>query len=151
MQDTIKLQENFNYNTIIIYVLLAIIIVLIVSLFIKKKEKKLNQVKLVHYPDLLTIKNNYLKKLDELLKMVNEKKYEKREAYYELSKIIRNFIYEVTNINVLTLSLNELDNYQIPYLKELMEEYYPPEFSRVSLGDILSSIQKTREVIAKWN
>ena len=150
MQDEIKLQEPFDYNTIIIYVLFIVIIVLIVSLFIKKNKKTPKEVILVHYPDLLSIKNNYLQKLDDLLNKVNSKQYKKSEAYYKLSNIIRSFIYEVTNINVLSLSLIELDNYDIPYLKELMAEYYPPEFSRVSMSDIILSIQKTKEVITKW-
>ena len=152
MQDPVSLQEPFTYSTTIIYVLLIIIVVLIVSLFIKKKEKKeiKQEVKLVHYPDLLSIKNNYLGKLNELQNKINNNEISNRKAYHSLSRIIRSFIFESTNINVLPLSLEEVKNYNIPYLEELMKEYYVPEFSTISKGNINSSINKTKEVINKW-
>ncbi len=152
MQDPVSLQEPFTYSTTIIYVLLTIIVVLIVSLFIKKRKKKefKQEVKLVHYPDLLSIKNNYLGKLNELQNKVNNNEISNRKAYHSLSKIIRSFIFESTNINVLSLSLSEVKNYKIPYLEELMREYYTPEFSTISKGDIQTSINNAREVINKW-
>ncbi len=152
MQDPVSLQEPFTYSTTIIYALLIIIVVLIVSLFIKKREKKeiKQEVKLVHYPDLLTIKNEYLAKLNELSTKVNNNDISNRKAYLSLSKIIREFIYAATNINVLALSLSEVSKYNVPHLEELMKEYYIPEFSTISKGDINSSINKTKEVINKW-
>ena len=152
MQDPVSLQEPFTYSTTIIYILLIIIVVLIMSLFIKKREKKVikQEVKLVHYPDLLTIKNEYLGKLNELANKVNNNEVSNRKAYHSLSKIIRDFIYAATNINVLPLSLSEISKYNIPFLEELMKEYYIPEFSTISKGDINLSINKTREVINKW-
>lgn len=149
MQDPVKLQEPFTYNGMIIIILIFLIIGLIIALFYKKKETN-NQVKLVHYPNLLTIKNKCLQELDALEYQVNNHQLDSRKAYYELSKIIRNYIYSATNINVLALSLKEIDDYKIPYLKELMEEYYSPEFSRDIQGNINESIKKTRGVVTKW-
>ena len=149
MQDPVKLQEPFTYNSTIIFVLIILIIGLIVAFFYKKKDHS-NQVKLVHYPNLLTIKNKCLQELDALLYKVSNNNIDNREAYYELSKIIRNYVYSATNINVLALSKDEIDNYKIPYLKELMEEYYSPEFSLSNKGNILDSIKKTKEVVNKW-
>ncbi|MBP5684009.1 MAG: hypothetical protein J6X02_01980 [Bacilli bacterium] len=149
MQDPVKLQEPFTYNGMIIIILIFLIIGLVIALFYKKKETN-NQVKLVHYPNLLTIKNKCLQELDALEYQVNNHQLDSRKAYYELSKIIRNYIYSATNINVLALSLKEIDDYKIPYLKELMEEYYSPEFSRDIQGNINESIKKTRGVVTKW-
>ena len=149
MQDPVKLQEPFTYNGMIIIILIFLIIGLIIALFYKKKETN-DQVKLVHYPNLLTIKNKCLQELDALEYQVNNHQLDSRKAYYELSKIIRNYIYSATNINVLALSLKEIDDYKIPYLKELMEEYYSPEFSRDIQGNINESIKKTRGVVTKW-
>ena len=149
MQDPVKLQEPFTYNSTIIFVLIILIIGFIVAFFYKKKDHS-NQVKLVHYPNLLTIKNKCLQELDALLYKVGNNNIDNREAYYELSKIIRNYVYSATNINVLALSKDEIDNYKIPYLKELMEEYYSPEFSLSNKGNILDSIKKTKEVVNKW-
>ncbi len=151
MQDPASLQEPFTYNGSIIILILLMIIGLLIAFFYKKKEYNNNNVPyLVHYPNLLTIKNTYLQELDQLLYKVNNHNLNNRDAYYELSMIIRNFIYLSTHINVLTLSLSELDNYNIPYLKELMSEYYTPEFSLVDSGNIINSINHAKEVIYKW-
>ena len=152
MQDPVSLQEPFTYSTTIIYILLVIIVLLIISLFVKKREKKVQkvEVKLVPVPNLFVIKKNYLDKIDSLLNRVKNNEVTNRKGYHELSKIIRGFVFETTNINVLSLSLKEVGNYNIPYLKDLMEEYYSPEFARTSTSDIISSIEKTREVINKW-
>ena len=39
----------------------------------------------------------------------------------------------------------------MPILYELVEEYYVPEFSEKSIGNIKLSIEKTRKVIEKWS
>ena len=151
MQEPVSLQEPFTYHILIIVILLIIIILLIGSLFYKKKKIDNKEIKLVGYPSLLTIKNKYLQKLDQLSYQINNHQYDNRRSFYELSKIIRSFVYETTNINVVNLSKKEIEEYHLPYLKELMEEYYIPEFSTIDCGDINESIKKTRGVINKWN
>jgi len=73
-----------------------------------------------------------------------------REAYQSLSKLIRMFIYEMTNIKVQNYTLGDIKNINIHILYELVKEYYSPEFSRESKGDIISSIEKTRKVMEVW-
>ena len=36
-------------------------------------------------------------------------------------------------------------------LADLVEEYYEPEFDRISEGDAKESIKKTKRTIAEWN
>ena len=74
-----------------------------------------------------------------------------RAGYQELSIIIRTFVNEVTGIEVQNYALKEIKKLEMPLLYELIKEYYAPEFSENSLGDIENSINKTRKVIEKWN
>ena len=39
----------------------------------------------------------------------------------------------------------------MPFLTELIQEYYAPEFAKQSIGDIKQAIEKTRKVVEKWN
>ena len=47
-------------------------------------------------------------------------------------------------------TLNDIKKIKMDNLTKLVEEYYEPEFSKEGNGDIISSIDKTREVIVKW-
>ena len=74
-----------------------------------------------------------------------------RIAYQDISRVIRHFVYEVTNIHVQNYSLKEIKDLDMPMLYELMQEYYVPEFSKYSYGNVKDSLQKTRKVIEKWS
>ena len=148
MQDPVSLQEPFTYSTTIIYTLLVIIVLLIISLFIKKREKKVQkvEVKLVHAPNLFVIKKTYLDKIDDLLKRVKSNNISNRKGYHELSKIIRGFVFETTNINVLSLSLKEVSNYNIPYLKVKGKNHFLPlTFLTMTIARTIKIIRTPRE------
>ena len=49
-----------------------------------------------------------------------------------------------------SIMLKKIIGMNIESARELMKEYYIPEFSTISKGDINSSINKTKEVINKW-
>ena len=74
-----------------------------------------------------------------------------RKAYQELSMTIRLFVYELTGVEVQSYTLKEIKKLNIPVLYELIKEYYDPEFSKLSKGNIKLSIDKTRGVIQRWN
>lgn len=150
MQIPTELKPMFSYSILEIIVTIIIIIVL---LFIKKhnskKEIKPNII-IPAYKDLISIKKNYLLKLKELTNNLNSNNISSRKAYQHLSSLIRNFIYETTNIKVQNYTLKEIEMIGIPILYELVNEYYDPEFAKISKGNISSSINKTRMVIEKW-
>ncbi len=151
MQVTTKLRPMFSYS--FLFILLSIILLfLIVILFkyFKKKEIK-ETIVIPSTRDLQAIKKKYLLKIQELAITFNNKKITNRKAYQALSNIIRNFIYEATNIKVQNYTLKEISLINMPILYELVSEYYDPEFSKISSGNITSSIEKTRMVIEKWN
>lgn len=97
------------------------------------------------------IKQKYIKKLNEVEQKILNNKITIRSAYQSTSFIIRCFVYEMTNIKVQNYTLNDISKLNMPILYELIQEYYVPEFSEQSIGNIKSSIEKTRKVIEKWN
>ena len=149
MQSDISLNGPFSYNILpLIIVLILIIITIIVFLCFNIKSKKKEKPVVVIAKDINSIKNKYLKELDELSNNVNV--LSKRKVYNILSLIIRRFVLEATNVDVLKYSLNEIRLLKVDSLTLLVSEYYEPEFSKESNADPLSSINKTKEVISKW-
>lgn len=154
MQTTVSLQEPFSYTIYTIIILFALLMGCILYFYFNRRTTKKEidiPLKEVPLKDIRTIKEKYLKKIDTLKLRTDNNKISVRKAYQELSKIIRYFIYEVTNIKVQNYTLLDIRRLNMPILMELMQEYYVPEFSRNSLGNIQNSIIKTRKVIEKWN
>ena len=148
------LQEPFSYSIIPIVVLGFLIIILVFLYIFLKSKKKKNTIPVIIEPNLKDrnqIKAIYLNKLNELLKKVEENSITNRFAYQELSILIREFIYEMTNIKVQNYTLSDIEKINIPILYELVKEYYEPEFSKSSEGNILISLEKTRKVMESWN
>lgn len=151
MQVQTKLKPMFSYSFLTIVFTAAIIIIIFILIkYIKKKEIRKNVIIPTH-KDLISIKKNYLLKLQELSNNLNSNNINSRKAYQNLSNIIRSFVYEATNIKVQNYTLKEIKMINIPILYELVSEYYDPEFAKISKGNISSSINKTRMVIEKWN
>ena len=139
----------FSYSFLPVLLLILYGIILYIKIKLGKKEKR--EIVLYESQNLNAIKNNYLQKINVLTNKVNSGKITNRKAYQTLSNIIRNFIYETTNIRVQNYTLKEIENLNMPILYELIKEYYNPEFSKNIKGNILSSIEKTEKVIHKWN
>ena len=100
--------------------------------------------------DIIKIKNNYLHQINVLFDELNSNQIKSRTAYNRLSILIRKFIKETTEIDLLKSSLSEIKKKDTGILYDLIKEYYEPEFSKNNKGDIISSINKTRKVIEEW-
>lgn len=154
MQVSVNLQNSFVFEIILLIILLIIIFGIMIYFLMrknKKEPKEAIEIKEVNLKDKREIQKKYLKELDDLTKEVQKDKINTREAYQKLSKIIRYFVYEITNIKVQNYTLKEIKKINMPMLYELIGEYYKPEFARYFLGNINLSIEKTRKVIEKWN
>lgn len=146
MQLIVDLQEPFNYSFTLLIILIIITILTILVYIYKDKIEAL-----IRKNTLSFIKKRYLQKLDELEKKVNNNEIELRNSYQELSNIGRGFIKSATNIDVLTISLKEAKKLGIAHLTELMEECYPPEFEKISKGNVILSIDNARRIVQEWN
>ena len=158
MQTSVNLQPPFSYSLIYIVaciIVLTILTIFTIYIFIKKsrKEKNVQMVQNVKQEvvNIEKVKNKYLKKLKQVEEDVDSGKMNIRKAYQSISSITRYFVFETTNIKVQKYTLTEIEKLDMPILFELMQEYYEPEFSKYSIGDVKASIDKTRKVIEKWN
>lgn len=156
METTVKLQDLYAYSILPISIIAILVIAITIYILIDKIKKKnevvkIENVKIVEPKNINAIKNKYLKRLDNLRKKLELNKITIRVAYQGLSTLIRYFIYEVTDIKVQNYTLSEIETLNMPFLTELIQEYYAPEFAKQSIGDIKQSIEKTRKVVEKWN
>ena len=117
----------------------------------KKRVEDKIKVEEIKNVDINEIKRKYLEELDVIESQLNTNMIHIRIAYQDISRVIRHFVYEVTNIHVQNYSLKEIKDLDMPMLYELMQEYYVQEFSKYSYGNVKDSLQKTRKVIEKWN
>ena len=154
MQVETELSDMFSYSflPIIIFIIVLLGLIIIFKLYKphKAKEKVVLKPNTLSHNDTLNIKKKYLLQLDNLVKEVNDNSINVRKAYQKLSKLIRNYIFETTGIKVQNYTLSEIEKVNMPSLYELVKEFYNPEFSISSSGNILESISKTRVVIEKW-
>ena len=156
MQIDTELQAPFSYSIIPIIIVLILLFSPFIWHFLKKYIKPKSNDNTFNYnfysrKDIASIKYNYLNRLNILEQNLNNKTITSRRAYQELSSLIRDFVFELTGLEVQTCTLKEIKKLNIPVLFELIKEYYDPEFSKISKGNITSSINKTKEVIGKWN
>lgn len=155
MESTVNLQEPFSYSIWPIIAAAVILLLLIAALVIIKlvhREKKPKTEPVVKEPfNLEKIRKKHLGRLAGLRTSVENDSVNLREAYQLLSSITRSFINAVTGIKVQNYTLAEIRKLQMPFLVELVEECYPPEFARMSVGDIKESIDRAERVIRGWN
>jgi len=143
MEFNTDLRPLFSYNYKIIIVFITVLITIIVLKFIYYK--------LIHgHIFKKMIKEKYLTKLIKLEKNIYNKKISTRDTYIILSALIRDFIYEMTNIKVQNYTLSEIEKIDIPHLKDLIREYYKSEFQENSSGDIEGSLSRVKKVIKEW-
>ena len=151
MTETDILRPMFSYSILPMILISLAILFLFYLLKRKKKEKKTTPIIMAPpVSDIYTIKAKYRKQIAELIKNTKENQITTRKAYQKLSTIIRNFIFDMTQIKVQNYSLEEIRIVDMPVLTTLVEEYYTPEFARESNGNIMDSIEKTRQVIERW-
>ena len=160
MRLDLSLQELFVYSKTSIIFLSIIVLFLgrklkIFNFKFKNRKKKKEEQDIIQKVapkkvEIATIKSNYLDKINNLIEKINNNSIESREAYQELSLLIRNFVYEVTGIEVQNCTLEDINKMNLPILYELVKDYYSPEFEYRSIGDINASTIRTKEVIEKW-
>ena len=129
--DKIKLMPMIYYSYVPIIILLILIIIISLILLYKKK---------------ITIKDKYILKIKILENKVNLKKISNKDAFTQLSKIIREYISKTTGTNVINYSLKEIKKLNNDTLTTLIEECYKYELSNIK-GDINKSITKAKELI----
>lgn len=158
MNTTVSLQDAFSYALWPIIVLgsaLFIIASILVGLHFYRKYKhrkpKPKPVKVVaKQVNIQALKAKYLRELEKLEHEFSTEKITLRQAYQQISVVIRRFVFEATGIKVQNYTLDEIKTAHMPSLEALVAEYYSPEFAKQSKGDFMESLGKTKKVIEQW-
>ena len=158
MNTTVNMQDAFSYAKWPMIVLVSALALmfgfLLVQFIVRKlKHRKPKPAPVVVKPEPVRIdvlKSKYLAELSRLEALFSNGGIGLREAYQSISSLIRNFVFEATGIKVQNYTLDEIKLTRMPNLEALVAEYYSPEFARMSEGDFLDSMRKTRQVIEQW-
>lgn len=160
MDITVELQEPFSYALWPIIMLALIIVGIIVALIVlklNKHPKKVKQEPVKEEPKVQKpvdgnyIKKKYLKQLYDVEESFRTQKISVRKAYQSMSIIVRKFVQEMTGIKVHSFTLSDIRKLNMPELESLIAEFYAPEFSTKSEGDVINALAKTRRIIEGWN
>ena len=151
MSVSTKLNSMFSYSFLpIIIIFLFLIVLFLINKSLKKKTIK-EDIVIPSPENIVLIKEKYLKEIDQLKKEFINNNLSLRVAYQNLSKVIRNFVFEATHIKVQNYTLDDIRKLNMPILYELISEYYNPEFANISNGNFIYSIEKARGVVERWN
>lgn len=151
MKTSVNLQGPFSYALWPIIVVGALLL-LCIGILIFPKLKSLFKPRKVSAPEkVIEIKNKFLVELSGIEADLVNNRISTRDAYKKMSVCIRAFVFEVTGIEVLSYTLQDIQRLKMPLLEELIEEFYAPEFAVKSIGDSMASLQKTKRAIERWN
>lgn len=159
METNVQLQDPFSYSiwpmVIVGSLIVAIILYFIISHLLRKRKLKKDRAenieKKIVKKDVGELKVIYIDRLNEIESKLDAGEITTREAYQKMSPCIREFIYEATGIEVRNYTLSDARKVNMPVLKQLMEEYYIPEFGPDMVKEAKSAIEKTKKAIEIWN
>ncbi|WP_051545476.1 hypothetical protein [Butyrivibrio sp. MC2021] len=120
----------------------------------ERKKNNLPKVRSLSPQELFALKRKYEGQLQGLLNTYASNQIEKREAYQDLSMLIREFVHDATGIHVENYTVKEIRSLGIRRLDMLMDEYYVPEFAeefRAKHKDFNVSCNTALGVIRTWS
>ena len=134
-----------------LFAMLALLLTLYLIRKFKHRQPKPVPVPVAPPPVAIDVlKTKYLNLLRKLEAQFSDGSIDLRTAYQKMSLIIRNFVFEATGIKVQNYTLDDIRAAKLTSLEALVEEYYSPEFARMSEGDFYASMNKTGKVIEQW-
>lgn len=164
MVTTVTLQPPFEYSWWVILLGVLFLAAAAVCIFFfarmlkaylpEKKKKDMPQVRRLTPQELFLLKKKYEGQLQGLLRTYAGNQIDKREAYQDLSMLIREFVRDATGIHVENYTVKEIRSLGIRRLDMLMDEYYVPEFAeefRARNKDFNTSVNTALGVIRAWS
>ena len=97
--------------------------------------------------DINAIRQKYLQMVDEVEQRFGMRKIRAARAHQELSLVVRLFYAEVCGFHAEMLTLSDLKRSKNVKLANLIEKYYPDEFSGLDHNSVLQSGRNARELI----
>lgn len=151
---SVKLQQPFSYSLIpiiICAILFGMSLVYFCVSYVKSRPNTVKpQIHMATPKNREKIKQFYLDKINQLHNAIVTQQIDSRNAYQKMSCYIREFVYEMTGMEVQKYTLQDIQQLKMPVLESLIAEYYVPEFAYAEEGNALASIEKTKRIMEKW-
>lgn len=134
----------------ILFIGIVCLIIFMVFYFTRKKTIKtianLKPIKPMT-KDINAIRQKYLLMVDEVEQRFGMRKIRAAKAHQELSLVVRLFYAEICGFHAEVLTLSDLKRSNNVKLANLIEKYYPDEFSGLDYNSVLQSSRNARELI----
>lgn len=107
---------------------------------------------------LAALQGDYLRRIDEVVRLADGAELQPRRAHQELSSIVREFVEEASGVQVGTMTLTELARSPLPSVgpvRDVVGRLYPLEFG-AQAGDaspvsVAAAAAAAREVVTRWS
>ena len=150
VESSVKLNGLFMYSTLPIWLaalaLIILGIIILVSIFSRKGEPAPRKA-IVQRPGVpvgaerMRVRARYLDMLKNLENRLREGEIGFRPAYQELSKILRDFVKEISGLDITKCTLSQIREKNIPVLTGLIEAFYEPEFAVETDDDVFDALE----------
>lgn len=159
MEVSVELQSKYSYVIwpviAFLSVAVGVVLVLVIMHLLANRKKKPVDIeqawRALSEQEKYALKVKYFSMLDELYAKVAGGQISIRACYQALSRLVREFVAEITGIKVNRCTLSDIKRMNMPMLASLIEEYYEVEFAKVSVGNAEDAIARTKRVIELWN
>lgn len=161
MNSSVNIQPPFMYHIwpilVALLVLLALGVFILLRYFRNKQEKtqpvvqKPIERKFISDQDKQEIRTRYLALLEELNRKLKAGEILPRPAYQQLSAYVRDFVKEISGVDVTKSTLKQIRNMNVPVITPLITNYYEPEFALETDDDVHEAILNAGRIIERWN
>ena len=107
---------------------------------------------------LAALQDDYLRRIDEVVRLARHDELEPRRAHQELSTVVREFVEEASGVEVGTMTLTDLARSPIPSVgpvREVVGRLYPLEFGahagRATVASVEAAASAAAEVVSRWS
>lgn len=101
-------------------------------------------------PGVETIRKRYLGLIDETRAAYAKGELPDREAYHQLSMLLRSYVEEREGTRTVTMTLKDLRMTQLTPLSEAVARLYPGAFSPDSHGTVAQAVDEARGLVTSW-
>lgn len=102
------------------------------------------------FVDPMAVKYKYLGLIDEVAAEHDRGDLTPRALSQRLSLVLRFFAHETTGVQAEVMTLEDLQDAELPYVHHAVANYYPASFQRVARHDPPAAIELARKVVSTW-
>ena len=101
-------------------------------------------------PSVEVIRSRYLGLIDETREAYSKGDLPDREAYHQLSMLLRSYVEEREGTRTVTMTLRDLRATQFTPLTDAVARLYPGAFSPDYRGTVAQAVDEARGLVASW-